>query len=147
MGTSAVAFLILTFVLFQFSNAGSSGGSALQTPLADQATTIGVLMALTFVIPIVLGILYLVYGECGLCTETKDQAVPTEEGGKPAGSANPICIAAACLPVVIIIVAMGGFIYINSGGGNSDVVNGIAEDIMDPIHMPFNGSVNGTLFT
>jgi len=140
MAISVVVLGILTLLLFQFGNPGASGGPATQTPLADQSGLLGFGMAITFVAPLVLGILYLLYGECGLCPDTKNEAVPTEEEGK-AKVVNGICIAAAAVPVVVTLLFFGFMFFLNS-----DFRDGIQDDITNPGTMPFNGTENGTIF-
>jgi len=106
------SFILLTIVLFTLSNPGASGGPATERVLSDQANTIGMLMAVFYVIPLVLSCAYPMYGE-HCCTATKDEEVPdSEEKIQETGKVDYVVLVSAILHWGVIGVFIMFYLYL-----------------------------------
>mmetsp|Transcript_90424 Transcript_90424/g.289904 ORF Transcript_90424/g.289904 Transcript_90424/m.289904 type:complete len:158 (-) Transcript_90424:165-638(-) len=115
MIVSAVVLPISTFILFQFSNPGSSGGADTMRPLSPYSAQIAVVMALAWAVPLTLSCIYPCYGEMS-CLDLKDEEVPTDPNAASKSSKiDPVVLVLGSLNwLVIVAVAILVLIFSRS---------------------------------
>merc|ERR1712217_489431 len=105
-----VIFAISTTILFTLSNPGASGGPATQRPLSNQASNIGLVMGITFSVPLVLSVVYPIYGsQC--CQDTKDQQLPSEDGQEAPSQFNRYVVAIGIIHWGIFLFGVGFIVF------------------------------------
>merc|ERR1712217_586178 len=105
-------FAISTTILFTLSNPGASGGPATQRPLSNQAGNIGLVMGITFSVPLVLSVVYPIYGsQC--CQDTKDQQLPSEDGQEAPSQFNRYVVAIGIIHWGIFLFGVGFIVFSN----------------------------------
>lgn len=114
------ALVILTILLFTLSNPMSSGGPDTERVLSGQAASIGMLMAVAYVIPLVLSCAYPVYGE-RCCQALKDEEVPeSEEKVGETGKVDWVVLVIAILHWGVVLLVIVLFLFARFAGGSTE---------------------------
>mmetsp|Transcript_32388 Transcript_32388/g.57293 ORF Transcript_32388/g.57293 Transcript_32388/m.57293 type:complete len:183 (-) Transcript_32388:98-646(-) len=139
MIVSAIILAISTFLLFTYGNPGASGGPMTQRPLSAQSGWIGIIMAITFGVPLVLSVVYPCYGDSG-CLDLKYDPLTSKEGGSPPAKYDPVVICLGILNWGLVVAFVGLIVWANVGHKFQVSPNHNAGEVLTG-GQPFNGTV------